>query len=227
MIKPLLNVFCRQIYFTGVQSAGIILLLAGLAGGGFVVICQSILPVPISVLSELLSSLMTNILGVIFTLLVISARSVSAITTELATIRVTGEAKTLRRLGVDPTLYFLLPRLAATSLSAIVLYLYFVLTALLVAALLSNRSLSVEGILGFYANLSLTPVFVGLLRAGVIGALMILYVFFFSVRQARHLPDIPLAASNGVIHAIILMLVLESIYQAATILPSYWTGSLP
>ena len=79
-------VFFRQLYYTGVQSAGIVMLLAALAGGGFVLTLQASLPIGLETVLELLASLMAKVLGVVFTLLVMAARSVSAISTELAKI---------------------------------------------------------------------------------------------------------------------------------------------
>ncbi|MBM5798923.1 MAG: ABC transporter permease, partial [Cyanobacteria bacterium K_Offshore_0m_m2_072] len=88
---PLALVLFRQLYYTGVQSAGIVMLLAALAGAGFVLTLQASLPVGVSTVLELLATLMAKVLGVVFTLLVIAARSVSAISTELAMVQVTGE----------------------------------------------------------------------------------------------------------------------------------------
>jgi len=210
---PLLLVFFRQLYYTGVQSAGIVMLLAALAGGGFVLTLQASLPIGLATVLELLASLMAKVLGVVFTLLVLAARSVSAISTELALVQVSGERTTLERLGVDSRLYLVLPRVLAPALSGAVLYLYFVFTALLVGALVSNQTFDVWELMQIYRSLDPLQILLGLLRTSLFTALALAFVLRFSIRRARRLPDIPLAASNGVFQAIVVMLLLEFSYQ--------------
>jgi phospholipid/cholesterol/gamma-HCH transport system permease protein len=213
MIQAMSLVFFRQLFFTGVQSAGVILLLAALSGGGLAIVCQSMLKLPAGVIFQVLSLFIIKIMGVSLTLLVISARSISAITTEIATVRVSGEARSLARLGVNPSVYFLLPRLAATSVSSIILYLYFVAIGLITGIVFAHRSLGFEGVIGFYPDLPLYDLISGVARAGFFGLGSVLCVFYFSSRKARTLPDIPLAASNGVFLTLIFMLVMEISYQ--------------
>jgi len=206
-------VLFRQLYYTGVQSAGIVMLLAALAGAGFVLTLQASLPVGVSTVLELLATLMAKVLGVVFTLLVIAARSVSAISTELAMVQVTGERSTLARLGVDTRLYLVLPRVVAPALSGAVLYLYFVFTALLVGALVSNQTFDVWQVMQIYRSLDPLQILLGMSRTAAFAALAVVFVLRFAIRKARRFPDIPLAASNGVLQAIVVMLLLELAYQ--------------
>jgi len=206
-------VLFRQLYYTGVQSAGIVMLLAALAGAGFVLTLQASLPVGVSTVLELLATLMAKVLGVVFTLLVIAARSVSAISTELAMVQVTGERSTLARLGVDTRLYLVLPRVVAPALSGAVLYLYFVFTALLVGSLVSNQTFDVWQVMQIFRSLDPLQILLGMSRTAVFAALAVVFVLRFAIRKARRFPDIPLAASNGVFQTIVVMLLLELAYQ--------------
>lgn len=210
---PLQLVIVRQLYYTGVQSAGIVMLVAALVGGGFVLTLQSTVPLGLESTLELLASVTVKVLAVVFTLLVLAARSVSAISAELAVLQVTGERRTLERLGVDTRLYLVLPRVLALLLAGAVLYLYFVFTALLVGALVSNRSFDVWELVQIFSNLQPLQILLGMLRTGLFAALAILYVLRFAIRGARRFPDIPLAASNGVFQAIVVMLLLELLVQ--------------
>ena len=203
---PLVLVFFRQLYYTGVQSAGIVMLLAALAGGGFVVTVENTLPIGTATILELLATLMVKVLAVVFTLLVIAARSVSAISTELAMLQLT-------RLGVSPRLYLVLPRVLAPMVSGAVLYLYFVVSALLVGALVSRGSFDLWEVVQIFAALSPQQILLGMLRTGVFAGLALAYVLRFAINRARRFPDIPLAASDGVFQAIVVMLLLEFGYQ--------------
>lgn len=206
-------VFFRQLYYTGVQSAGIIMLLAALAGAGFVLTLQASVPIGLATVLELLATLMAKALGVVFTLLVMAARSVSAISTELAMVQVTGERSSLERLGVDTRLYLVWPRVLAPAVSGAVLYLYFVFTALLVGALVSNQTFDVWEVIQIFRSLNPAQILLGMVRTGLFASLAIAFVLRFSIRRARHFPDIPLAASNGVFQAIVVMLLLEVTFQ--------------
>jgi len=213
MPSPLALVLFRQLYYTGVQSAGIVMLLAALAGGGFVLSIQTALPLGGSTVLELLANLMVQVLGVVFTLLVIAARSVSAISAELAMVQVTGERTSLERLGVDTRWYLVLPRVLAPALSGCVLYLYFVFAALLVGALITDQTFDVWEVVQIINGLDARELLLGMLRTGVFAGIAILYVMRFAISRARRFPDIPLAASNGVFQAIVVMLLLESGFQ--------------
>lgn len=215
MGSPLVLVFFRQLYYTGVQSAGIVMLLAALAGGGFVLTIKASLPIGIPTILDLLASLMVKVLGVVFTLLVLAARSVSAISTELAMVQVTGERRSLERLGVDTRLYLLLPRLLAPMVSGAILYLYFVFTALLVGALAINHAFDLWEVVQVFRDLQPQALLLGTLRTGLFAGLAIAYVLRFTIPKARRFPDVPLASSNGVFQAIVVMLLLESLYQLA------------
>lgn len=210
---PLVLVFLRQLYFTGVQSAGIVMLLAALVAGGFVLTFEATLPIGVSTILELLATLMIQVLGVVFTLLIMGARSLSAISAEMAMVQVTGERSSLERLGVNTRLYLLLPRVLAPAVSGAVLYLYFVFTALLVGALVINHSFDLWEVVQIFRSLDPASILRGSLRTGLFAALAIAFVLRFAIRRARRFPDVPLAASNGVFQGIIVMLVLELGYQ--------------
>ena len=213
MGSPLALVVFRQLYYTGVQSAGIVMLLAALVGGGFVLTVQAVLPIGGSTILELLANLMVQVLAVVFTLLVIAARSVSAISTELAMVQVTGERSSLERLGVDTRLYLVLPRVLAPAISGAVLYLYVVFTALLVGALVTDQTFDVWEVVQIIHNLNASELLLGMARTALFAAAAIVYVLRFAIQRARRFPDIPLAASNGVFQAIVVMLLLEMGYQ--------------
>lgn len=219
-------VFFRQLYYTGVQSAGIVMLLAALASGGFVVTAENTLPIGNATILELLATLMVKVLAVVFTLLVIAARSVSAISTELAMLQVTGERRTLVRLGVNPRLYLVLPRVLAPMVAGAVLYLYFVVSALLVGALVSRGSFDLWELVQIFAALRPEQILLGMLRTGVFAGLALAYVLRFAIQRARRFPDIPLAASDGVFQAIVVMLLLEFGYQLLCGALSPTTGAL-
>jgi ABC-type transporter Mla maintaining outer membrane lipid asymmetry permease subunit MlaE len=201
---PLVQAFWRQLYLIGVQSAGIVMLLAALAGGGFVLSLQATLPIGLTTTLELLAAFMVKVLGVLFTLLVLAARSVTAICTELALLRANGEG---------PIQLLVRPRLLALVVAGFILYLYFVLTSLLIGALVSNGTFDVWEFAQIVSTLQPGLILLGMLRTGLLAGFGLAVALRLSVRPVRTFDAVPGAVANGVLQAIVVMLVLELAFQ--------------
>jgi len=165
---------------------------------------QATLPIGLNTTLELLAAFMVKVLGVVLTLLVLAARSVTAICSELAMRRANGQGG-LQRL--------VRPRLLALVVSGCILYLYFVLTALLVGALVSNGTFDVWEFAEIVGGLQPGLIMLGMLRTGLLAGLGLLAALRLSVRPVRLLDDVPEAVANGVFQAIVVMLVLELMVQ--------------
>jgi ABC-type transporter Mla maintaining outer membrane lipid asymmetry permease subunit MlaE len=201
---PLALAFWRQLYLIGVQSAGIVMLLAALAGGGFVLSLQATLPIGLTTTLGLLAVFMVKVLGVLFTLLVLAARSVTAICTEVALLRASAQG---------PTQQLVRPRLLALVVAGFILYLYFVLTSLLIGALVSNGTFDVWEFAQIVGTLQPGLILLGMLRTGLLAGLGLAVALRLSVRPVRTLEAVPGAVANGVLQAIVVMLVLELAFQ--------------
>ena len=205
MGAPLAQQFWRQLYLIGVQSTGIVILLAALAGGGFVLSLQATLPIGLNTTLELLAAFMVKVLGVVLTQLVLAARSVTAICSELAMGRASGQG------GLQ---LLVRPRLLALVVSGFILYLYFVLTALLVGALVSNGTFDVWEFTEIVGRVQPGLILLGMLRTGLFAGLGLAVALRLAVRPVRTLDAVPGAVANGVFQAILVMLVLELMVQA-------------
>jgi len=210
---PAALVFSRQLYYTGVQSAGVVVLAAALIGFGFVYSFEAVLSLSGARALELLAVLAVRSLGVLITGFVFSARSITAISAEMTLLQVTGERTTLERLGVDTRLYLLLPRVLASVLGVAILDLYFVATTLLAATVALHGRIDLLAVERVISSIEPRLVFAGVLRAGVFAGLAVLWVQRFAVRGRRSFPEVPVAASVAVLQSIVLMLLLETAYQ--------------
>jgi len=121
----------RQILFTGVDAAGVIGLVALLAGVAVVTQAQLWLGQlgQSEVVGPLLVAVIVRELGPILVNFVVIARSGTAIATELAGMQVRGETGALNALGVDPFVYLVMPRVAGMALSVLALTVTFVTVA--------------------------------------------------------------------------------------------------
>ena len=199
-----MRAFWRQLYLIGVQSAGIVMLVAALAGGGLVLSLQATLPIGLTTTLGLLAAFMVKVLGVVLTLLVLAARSVTAICSELAMLRASGQ---------KPVQPLVRPRLLALVVSGCILYLYFVLTSLLVGALVSNGTFDVWEFAQIVSTLQPGLILMGMLRTGLLAGLGLMVALRWSVRPVHSVDAVPGAVANGVFQAIVVMLVLELAFQ--------------
>ena len=213
MVEPFLRVLGRELKESGVKSAGLVVLLAALSGGAFVLSFEALLPTGVANGLEILALLVVQVLGVIFTLLVLAARSMAALSTDLSVLRVTGQWSIQSSPGTDPRPDWTLPRLLAVAVSAGILYLYFVVAALLVGSLVSNQTPDVREMVQLFEWVSPAAMLLGWLRTSLLAAAGVLAVVRHSWRRARSLPGLPSVISGSVLRAILLMLGLELFYQ--------------
>ena len=220
--RPLMLALARQLDFNGAQSVGIVTLVAAIAGGGFVLIVQASLPLGISIILDLLTSMMVKLLAVVFTLLVVGARSLSAISAEMAMLQIRGERTRRGSEAGRSLLHLAWIRILAPALSGVILYLDFVVVALVAGALAARQSFDLWELIYIVDRLDPGALLLGALRTGLFMGLASAYVVNVVVPRARRFPDVPVAVSKGVLQGIVLMLLLELAYQLLA-----WTWGQP
>jgi phospholipid/cholesterol/gamma-HCH transport system permease protein len=211
-------VLSRQIYFTGYQSVLVVSLAAALIASAFVFAFKDLLGSSLddaaldALVSLTVRGFAVQVPGFIF-----CARSITAVISELSLMSVTGEIRTLQRLGIDPFKYLLLPRLLAASLSMMILYLIFVAvtiaSAVVSTALAAGVPLSLPPILALFEAINPAGLAVGLLRSALLAAIAILWVFRVEARGHSSFPEVSRAASFGVLRVMMIYLGAETIFQ--------------
>lgn len=211
---PAWLVFSRQLYFTGVQSVIIVMLSAALIGFGFVSAIDGFTDaISGETVLDLFALLVARSLGVVITGFVFVARSISAIASEMTLLVVTGELRTLARLGIESGPYLLYPRVLASAIAVMVLSVLFFISALWAAGFALAGRLDVQFFERVLTNLNPSVVFSGFIRAGLFAGLSVLWVQRFAVRGRRSFTEVPIGASMAVLQSIVLFLVLELVYQ--------------
>lgn len=127
--KAVRAVLLKQIYFTGLQASGIVITIAVLLG--IVIITQVISVVGHngSLTGKILVWVIMRELAPLLTAIVIIARSGTAISTELGTMKLNREIESLELMGISTEKYLIFPRIAGVTLSVLVLTLYSVFFA--------------------------------------------------------------------------------------------------
>jgi len=79
----------------------------------------------IEFIGKILNVVLIRELGPMITAFIVAARSGSAITAEISTMKVNEEVDALELLGIDPLKFIVFPRIIGVSISLIFLYIYF------------------------------------------------------------------------------------------------------
>ncbi|MGD9781841.1 MAG: ABC transporter permease [Kiritimatiellia bacterium] len=124
---PLRNVLARQILFTGLEATGFVSLIALIVGVLVVVQAQYWLTRlgQTALIGPILTAVVLRELGPLLTNFVVIARSGTAISTELANMKVHGEVRALDAMGIDPFVYLVIPRVLGVAASTFCLTIVF------------------------------------------------------------------------------------------------------
>lgn len=206
------RVLLKQLYFSGVQAIPLIVLV-GVAVGAIIV---SQLHYAIGQSGEgslkLLAIVTLSELAPLLTAIVLTARSSSAMSSELALMRVTGEIDHLRLQGIDPVAYLVLPRVLAMMVASCLLSCYFALAALLTGAF-------GVGNLNWLLELSRLPNALPIsmllwcpIKGLVFGAAIAVVACNRGLHGFASSNDVPIAASQAVVRAFTAVFVLDLLF---------------
>jgi phospholipid/cholesterol/gamma-HCH transport system permease protein len=211
---PMRNVLARQILFTGLEATGFVSLIALIVGVLVVVQAQYWLMRlgQAALIGPILTAVVLRELGPLLTNFVVIARSGTAISTELANMKVHGEVRILDAMGVDPFVYLVIPRVLGVAASTFCLTILF---------------LAVTFIGGFVCMwvLLLGDIDMGLFFSNIIGAVTITDVFSLLAKSilpglltgaiccdeglgvGGAVTDVPIAATRGVMRSVAALFV--------------------
>ncbi len=121
---PVLESFLRQVYFTGVTAATGVVLRACALGVLIIAVMIDMLDADVDLAVKILLLLVFRELGPLAAAMVVILRTGTAISAEMAMMRVSGQTRALRYLGIDLYDYLVVPRVAGVMLATAALTLY-------------------------------------------------------------------------------------------------------
>jgi phospholipid/cholesterol/gamma-HCH transport system permease protein len=136
-VPPIFESFLRQVYFTGVTAATGVLLRACGLGVIIIAVMMDMLDADVDLAVKILLLLVFRELGPLAAAVVVILRTGTAVSAEMAMMRVTGQTRALRYLGIDLYDYLVLPRVAGVMVATAVLTLYIQFLAVLGGLVLS------------------------------------------------------------------------------------------
>ncbi len=214
---PVRNVLLKQLYFTGIQSAGPISVMGFLAGMIMVMHVSSLVGRNELLTLHVLIWIVVRELGPLLTAIVIVGRSSSAIASELAAMQVNGEIKSLRRMGISPVEYLVMPRMLAMTITSAALTFYFQVVAIGTGMVVTawNIDVSLIGEIGhFFEMISYRDIFAALLKSLCFGMLVSVVSCYYGLTVNRAMTGIPVAASRAVMRSLLAVFACDGLITA-------------
>ncbi len=203
------QVILRQIFFTGLQAFRLVGMGALILGT--VTVAQSSSQLSRLGGSDALGAILVGAfireLGPLVTVVVVVARSVSAIASELSAMKANGEIEGLRAAGVSPLSYLVVPRVVSGAISTLLLAIHFVWIAFGVGFFVAQFFVNMpwdrffENIIMSVSALDLT-IFV--LKTFTLGTLVFLLACYCGLRTSGTSFEIPQATTKAVVWSFML-----------------------
>jgi len=121
---PVFESFLRQVYFTGVTAATDVVLRACGLGVIIIAVVMDVLDADAALAVKILLLLVFRELGPLAAAVVVILRTGTAISAEMAMMRISGQTRALRYLGIDLYDYLVVPRVAGVMIATAALTLY-------------------------------------------------------------------------------------------------------
>lgn len=204
----------KQLYFTGTESISTV----GVVGFvvGLIVITQinnlvgrnELLTIQIMVWT------LVRELGPLLTAIVIIGRSSSAFASELSSMQVNGEIKSLRHMGISPISYLVLPRVLAMALASIALTFYFQVVAISTGWIVTTMRMDIalsSQIFNFFEIIDFREIASSLIKSAVFGVLVSVVSCYHGLRRKTAMTEVPQAVSQAVIRSLMAVFVGDGI----------------
>jgi phospholipid/cholesterol/gamma-HCH transport system permease protein len=121
---PVLESFLRQVYFTGVTASTGVVLRASLLGVMIIAITMDVLDADVDLAVKILLLVVFREIGPLAAAVVVILRSGTAMSAEMAMMRISGQTRALRYLGINLYDYLVVPRVAGVMVATLALTFY-------------------------------------------------------------------------------------------------------
>lgn len=134
---PVFESFLRQVYFSGVTASTGVVLRASMLGVLIIAITMDVLDADTDLAVKILLLLVFREIGPLAAAVVVILRTGTAISAEVAMMRISGQTRALRHLGINLYDYIVVPRVAGVMLATVALTFYVQFLAVLGGLLFS------------------------------------------------------------------------------------------
>ena len=121
---PILESFLRQVYFTGVTASTGVVLRASALGVLIIAITMDVLDADVDLAVKILLLVVFREVGPLAAAVVVLLRSGTAMSAEIAMMRISGQTRALRYLNINLYDYLVVPRVAGVMVATLALTFY-------------------------------------------------------------------------------------------------------
>jgi phospholipid/cholesterol/gamma-HCH transport system permease protein len=207
-------VLINQIYFTSVQILPAFLAVSVLFGSVLIGIVFQILKNLglTQFFGNVLMGFIITELSPLFTVLLITLRSGSAINTEMAVMKVNREIKTLETFRIDVINYLFVPRIINGIISIVLLNVLFSIVLMFSGILFSRVIFGMN--IDVYSNILLnsanfSDIVIMLVKCAAFGFFITLIPIYFGLMASHELTSIPIVVSRGMVSLFAAILIIE------------------
>ena len=211
---PTLMVFYRQVYFTGLEAFNRMALIAVFIGAVIIMQTSNIFGANAVLLGKILSWTVLRELGPLFAAVLVIARSGVAMTSELATMKLSGEIDTLKRMGINPIDYLIVPRITGCIVTLALLTVYLQAAAIFGGLILCSLVIEIsipQALSALVAAVELSDIFLSLMKSLMFGSVAGSIVCLQGLSVTSSITEIPQATIRAVMRSFLAVFVINGL----------------
>lgn len=208
---PTRRVFLKQVYFSGVQSLPLVLLVSVAVAGILTSQLRNFGQTPREAL-EILLAITNDELAPLITAIVITARSSPAMASELATMQANNEVRLLVRQGIPVIEYLVFPRVFGMMVGSMLLSVYFAFFAAFAGSAFVSGAHMLDALLVVAESLGVGQVLVCLLKGALFGFAVALVACRTGLSTEGRFTEVPVAASRAVVRGLAVVMVIDLLW---------------
>jgi phospholipid/cholesterol/gamma-HCH transport system permease protein len=215
-LPPVAQELKYQIFFTGASATAGIVIRGAFIGTLIIAYVINVLDADVTLAVKILLLVVLREIGPLLAAVLVIQRSGTAVTTELALMRISGEITSLRDMRIDPRDYLVLPRVIGIALSNTVLTFYVQVIAvgggMMLSALVIDVPLS-ELTDNFFQLASLMDLLYSAIKSFLFGAAVAVIACYHGLNPPGHsINAIPKAAINTVMQSTLFVMLINVVF---------------
>jgi phospholipid/cholesterol/gamma-HCH transport system permease protein len=219
--RPIVQVFLKQLYFTGLESLKIVIVISLTIGA--VLMTQIITLVGAgneALIGRVLVWSVVRELGPLLTAIVVVARSGAAIATELGSMKIAGEIDSIESLGIPSEQYLIVPRIFGVTTAVMILTIYFEIFSIMGGFIVASTGwhVSIESFSqGIFFSLTITELFMSFLKSLFFGLFLAAACCRNGLDVGKSATQVPQAATKGVMQSLFLIFIIDGLITFASL----------
>jgi len=215
-LPPVAEEFVRQIYFTGASATATIVIRGALVGTLIIAYVIEVLNADVSLAVKILLWVVLREIGPLIAAVLVIQRSGTAVATELALMKISGELASLRHMRIDPQDYLAVPRVLGIALAnmALTVYVQFIAVGggMVLSAVIVNTSLG-EMAGSFFLLASPLDLVYSIAKSLLFGAAIGVIACYYGVNPpGNSINAVPKAAISAVTQATMAVMLLNILF---------------